>query len=185
MVCNITIKNPINDVKRSKQEINESNESLDERIDEEIERNSQNSIMDNNIISYNVNEIEQSQNSGKNEEYTEMEQEQNELNNDMMVTYNVTNNNEHMNKENDKLCNNENEYNEFNSISVKNKCDETLKKKMEKKKSLKNKNLDHNNNVAHKNSLEIKTLKENIKMVSSSDAINSLKFMKQSILNDL
>ncbi|EUR73029.1 hypothetical protein PFAG_02146 [Plasmodium falciparum Santa Lucia] len=179
------IKNPINDVKRSKQEINESNESLDERIDEEIERNSQNSIMDNNIISYNVNEIEQSQNSGKNEEYTEMEQEQNELNNDMMVTYNVTNNNEHMNKENDKLCNNENEYNEFNSISVKNKCDETLKKKMEKKKSLKNKNLDHNNNVAHKNSLEIKTLKENIKMVSSSDAINSLKFMKQSILNDL
>ncbi|SPJ09968.1 conserved Plasmodium protein, unknown function [Plasmodium sp. DRC-Itaito] len=179
------IKNAINDVNTSKQVITENNESLDERIDEEIEKNTQNSIMDNNIIPYNINEIQQSQNSGKNEGYTEIEQEHNELNNSIIVTYNITNNNEHMNKENDKLCNSGNQHNEFNSMSVKNKCDETLKKKVEKKKALKNKNLDHNNNVAHKNSLEVKTLKENIKKVSTSDAINSLKFMKQSILNDL
>ncbi|SOV22330.1 conserved Plasmodium protein, unknown function [Plasmodium sp. DRC-Itaito] len=162
--------NDINDVKRSKQSTNESNESLNERIDEEIEQNTQNGIMDNNFNPHDINEIEQ---------------EQNELNNDLIVNYNDTKNNELINSENDKLYNSRNQHNEFISLSVKNKCDETLKKKVDKKKILKNKDLDHNNNVAHKNSLEIKTLKEKIKMVSSSDAINSLKFMKQSILNDL
>ncbi|CAD2101223.1 conserved Plasmodium protein, unknown function [Plasmodium vinckei] len=53
-----------------------------------------------------------------------------------------------------------------------------------KKKKNKIKNIDKYNNL-DKSSQDLKELADNIKIVSSSDAMKSLKYMKQSILNDL
>ncbi|KEG00904.1 conserved Plasmodium protein, unknown function [Plasmodium vinckei vinckei] len=59
---------------------------------------------------------------------------------------------------------------------------EKINKSQKKKNKIKN--IDKYNNL-DKNSQDLKELADNIKIVSSSDAMKSLKYMKQSILNDL
>ncbi|CDU17180.1 conserved Plasmodium protein, unknown function [Plasmodium yoelii] len=85
---------------------------------------------------------------------------------------------------------NNNEENNFEpSENINEKPSEHNKKTIEKinkfqKKKNKIKNIDKYNNL-DKSSQDLKELADNIKIVSSSDAMKSLKYMKQSILNDL
>ncbi|SCM09101.1 conserved Plasmodium protein, unknown function [Plasmodium chabaudi adami] len=93
----------------------------------------------------------------------------------------------------DNAQNNSSDNNEENNFepddNINEKPSEHNKERTEKinksqKKKNKIKNIDKYNNL-DKSSQDLKELTDNIKIVSSSDAMKSLKYMKQSILNDL